>query len=239
MDTDLLTFPSAQGLGETGLWQLIRSADPVVQAVVLVLLLASVLCWAIIFDKGFRLWRLRRKAEVFERTFWAGSSLDELYRRFVKRPDHPMALLFVNAMTEWREVVRAGDPESRKRLLERIARVVEVSAEREVEALERSLPWLATIGSVAPFVGLFGTVWGIMNSFQAIAVTRNTTLAVVAPGIAEALFATAIGLLAAIPAVVAYNKLSHALDAYAARLGAFGDELVILFGRELDALEAS
>ena len=239
MEAEIATQTALDPMNGRGLLQMALAADPVVKVVLLVLIGASVLCWAIIIDKGFRLWRLNRKADAFERSFWSGPSLKSLFERFSGRADHPMCLLFLNVMTEWREAPTRLAPEGRRQLLERLKRVVELTVDREMEALERHLPWLATIGSTAPFVGLFGTVWGIMNSFQAIAVTRNTTLAVVAPGIAEALFATAIGLLAAIPAVVAYNRLSHALDAYAGRLAAFGEELVILLARELDELEAA
>lgn len=222
-----------------GILELVLQADPVVQGVMLVLLLASVWCWAVILDKGVRLARLRRKADRFESTFWSGTSLDELYRRLAKRPDHPMALVFTNAMAEWKEAPASLDPDVQRNLLDRVGRVMELTIDRELSALGRSLQSLATIGSTAPFVGLFGTVWGIMNSFQSIAATRNTTLAVVAPGIAEALLATAMGLAAAIPAVVAYNKLADALDRYEARLSSFADELSVVLGREVDSLRVA
>ncbi len=240
MERDVIT---GAGLGDatagTGLLELVLDADPVVKLVMLLLLLASVWCWAVIIDKTVRLGRLRRKAALFERVFWSGASLDELYRRLAKRPDHPMALIFTNAMAEWKEAPRNLDAEGQRNLIERVTRVMELTLQREMAALERSLPSLATIGATAPFVGLFGTVWGIMNSFQSIALTKNTTLAVVAPGIAEALFATAMGLLAAIPAVVAYNKLSEMLDSYAERLGSFSDEFGVVLGRELDTLRVA
>lgn len=222
-----------------GIMDLILQADPVVQTVMLVLLAASIWCWAVILEKGIRLARLGRKADRFEAGFWSGTSLDELYRRLAKRPDHPMALVFANAMAEWKDAPTTLDPELQRNLLERVSRVMELTIDRELSALGRSLQSLATIGSTAPFVGLFGTVWGIMNSFQSIAVTKNTTLAVVAPGIAEALFATAMGLAAAIPAVVAYNKLADALDRYEARLSTFADELAVVLGREADGLRAA
>jgi biopolymer transport protein TolQ len=144
--------------------------------------------------------RLKGRTNAFEKAFWSGVSLDELYRRLAKRADHPMALMFATAMEEWREAPRSVEASYNRGLIGRIGRVMELTMDREVDTLERHLPSLATIGSTAPFIGLFGTVWGIMNSFQSIALTKNTTLAVVAPGIAEALFATALGLLAAIPA---------------------------------------
>ncbi len=222
-----------------GVWSMIVSADPVVQGVLVLLLLASIWCWAVILDRGLRLVRINRKASRFEQDFWSVPNLQDLYRRLVQRPDHPMALMFVNAMAEWQEAPKSADPEAQRNLLERIGRVARLTLERELEALERGIPSLATIGSTAPFVGLFGTVWGIMNSFQSIAQSQDTSLAVVAPGIAEALFATAMGLLAAIPAVVAYNRLSRMVEAYAARLEAMADELVVVLGREFDLARAA
>jgi biopolymer transport protein TolQ len=217
-----------------GLWSLVMQADPVVKVVLALLVLASIWSWTVIFDKTFRLGRLRRKTRGFERAFWSGAALDDLYRRLGRDADHPMALLFAAAMEEWRDSPRPP-PGAARALLERINKVMSLSLERELEALERHLNSLATIGSTAPFVGLFGTVWGIMNSFQSIALTRNTTLAVVAPGIAEALLATALGLIAAIPAVVAYNKLSGDLDRYANRVTNFADEFTVVLSRELES----
>jgi biopolymer transport protein TolQ len=217
-----------------GLWSLVMQADPVVKFVLAVLVLASIWSWTVIFDKTFRLARLRRKTRGFERAFWSGAALDDLYRRLGREADHPMALLFAAAMEEWRDSPRPP-PGAARALLERINKVMALTLERELEALERHLNSLATIGSTAPFVGLFGTVWGIMNSFQSIALTRNTTLAVVAPGIAEALLATALGLIAAIPAVVAYNKLSGDLDRYGNRVTNFADEFTVVLSRELES----
>lgn len=229
---------SAAGLADAAagpnLWELFLQADLVVKSVIGLLLVASLWCWAVIIDKSFRLFRLKGRANAFEKAFWSGSPLDELYRRLAKRADHPMALMFATAMEEWRESPKSVEVSFNRGLVGRINRVMELTMDREVEALERHLPSLATIGSTAPFVGLFGTVWGIMNSFQSIALTKNTTLAVVAPGIAEALFATALGLLAAIPAVIAYNKLSGDVDRYANRLSSFSDEFAVVLSRELD-----
>jgi biopolymer transport protein TolQ len=222
-----------------GLWGLFLQADIVVKAVMVLLLIASLWCWAVIFDKAFRLWRLKRQANGFEKSFWSGAPLDELYRRLAKRADHPMALMFATAMEEWRESPKSVDVSFNRGLVGRISRVMELTMDREVETLERHLPSLATIGATAPFVGLLGTVWGIMNSFQSIAVTKNTTLAVVAPGIAEALMATALGLLAAIPAVVAYNKLAGEVERYANRLSSFSDEFAVVLSRELDAAKVA
>jgi biopolymer transport protein TolQ len=217
-----------------GLWSLVTQADPVVKVVLAILLLASIWSWTVIFDKTFRIGRLRRKARAFERAFWSGAPLDELYRRLGREADHPMAMLFAAAMEEWRDSPRPPASSGARALLERIGKVMMLTLERELEVLERYLSSLATIGSTAPFVGLFGTVWGIMNSFQSIAMTKNTTLAVVAPGIAEALLATALGLIAAIPAVVAYNKLSGDLDRYANRVTSFADEFTVVLSRELE-----
>jgi biopolymer transport protein TolQ len=221
-----------------GLWALVAQADPVVKGVLLLLVLASIWSWTVIFDKAFRLSRLRRKAQAFERAFWSGAPLDDLYRRLGRSADHPMAMLFSSAMEEWRDAPRLSAGSGRV-LLERIEKVMALALDREIELLSRHLSSLATIGATAPFVGLFGTVWGIMNSFQSIALTKNTTLAVVAPGIAEALLATALGLVAAIPAVIAYNKLSGDVDRYANRVSNFADEFTVVLSRELDGPRSS
>jgi biopolymer transport protein TolQ len=203
--------------------------------VLLILVMASIWSWTVIFDKTFRFGRLRRKARAFERAFWSGAPLDDLYRRLGREADHPMAMLFAAAMEEWRDAPRPAPGPASRHLMERVGKVMSLTLEREVELLERYLGSLATIGATAPFVGLFGTVWGIMNSFQSIAMTKNTTIAVVAPGIAEALLATALGLVAAIPAVVAYNKLSADLDRYGNRVSNFGEEFSVVLSRELDS----
>ena len=181
-----------------------------------------------IFDKVLRLRRLQQAAASFEDTFWSGGSLDDLYDRVGKRPVDPMSAVFAAAMREWRRSAAKGllgTPGMRSSLQQRIERVMNVTVGREMDRVERFMSFLATVGSTAPFVGLFGTVWGIMNSFQAIAASKNTSLAVVAPGIAEALFATALGLVAAIPAVVAYNKLATDFGRYAGRLEGFADRV--------------
>ncbi len=218
-------------------WSLFVEADIIVKAVIVVLVVASLWSWAIIFDKVLRFSRMRRLAEQFERDFWASDSLEGLYKGLSNRADHPMTRLFASAMEEWESFSSRGALLSATRLdglQRRIAHVMDGTLNRELDKLERYLGFLATVGSTAPFVGLFGTVWGIMNSFRSIALSKDTSLAVVAPGIAEALFATALGLVAAIPAVVAYNKLSGDLDRYATRLEAFGTEFRALMGRELE-----
>jgi biopolymer transport protein TolQ len=218
-----------------GIWSLIAEADPVVKVVLLVLVLASLWSWTIIFDKVLRFARVRRRSRMFERAFWSGAALDDLYMQMGPTADHPMAMLFAAGMEEWRDAPKSGADLEHSRLLQRIGKIMNLTLEREVETLERYLSSLATIGATAPFVGLFGTVWGIMNSFQSIALTKNTTLAVVAPGIAEALLATALGLIAAIPAVVAYNKLSGDLNRFANRASNFADEFAVVLSRELES----
>ena len=219
------------------LWGLFLQADIIVKAVIVVLLIASLWSWAIIFDKVIRYARVRRLAVEFEQAFWSGGSLEQLYDDLAGQRSHPMIVLFASAMDEWRRFTNRGTRLSADRvdgLQRRISYAMDAALNRELDQLERYLGFLATVGSTAPFVGLFGTVWGIMNSFQSIAASKDTSLAVVAPGIAEALFATALGLVAAIPAVVAYNKLSSDLDRYAGRLESFGTEFRALLGRQLE-----
>ncbi|MBL27075.1 MAG: protein TolQ [Rhodospirillaceae bacterium] len=223
--------------GDLSVWALIEQADIIVKIVMAILILASIWCWAIIFEKSMRLRRLKNEAERFEESFWSGGALDDLYDRIGSRPSHPMELIFSVAMREWNLATSRGrsprEEDGRTGLQQRIDRVMRVAMNREIETIEKHMGFLATVGSTAPFVGLFGTVWGIMNSFQSIALTKNTSLAVVAPGIAEALLATALGLIAAIPAVVAYNKLTNDLSRYASRLEIFADEFSTLMSRQL------
>jgi biopolymer transport protein TolQ len=208
-------------------------ADIVVKVVMLALLLASVWVWAIVFEKFTALRRINKAANSFEDRFWSGGSLDELYDEEGAKPTHPMAAVFGAAMGEWRRSLRvAGADVARSGVKDRVDRAMTVTVNREMERLERWMIFLASVGSTAPFIGLFGTVWGIMHSFSAIAAMHNTNLAVVAPGIAEALFATAIGLVAAIPAVLMYNKLSTDLSRYAARLEGFGTEFGAILSRQ-------
>jgi biopolymer transport protein TolQ len=216
---------------------LFMQADTIVKIVMLLLLLASFWSWAVIFDKFTKLRRLRRDADSFEEAFWSGGALDDLYDRIGNRPEDPMSSIFAAAMREWRRSMAKGivaTTATRMTLQERIERVMQVTASREIARIERYMPFLATVGSTSPFVGLFGTVWGIMNSFQSIAAAKNTSLAVVAPGIAESLFATALGLVAAIPAVIFYNKFSTDFGRYAGRLEAFGAEFASILSRQLD-----
>ena len=219
------------------MFDLFLQSDSIVKLVMLILLIASFWSWAVIFDKVLRLRRLQQAASSFEDTFWSGGSLDDLYDRVGQRPVDPMSAVFAAAMREWRRSAAKGllgTPGMRLSLQQRIERVMNVTVGREMDRVERFMSFLATVGSTAPFVGLFGTVWGIMNSFQAIAASKNTSLAVVAPGIAEALFATALGLVAAIPAVVAYNKLATDFGRYASRLEGFATEFSAILSRQLD-----
>jgi len=219
------------------MFDLFLQSDSIVKLVLLILLAASFWSWAVIFDKVLRLRRLQQAASSFEDTFWSGGSLDDLYDRVGQRPIDPMSAVFAAAMREWRRSAAKGllgTPGMRSSLQQRIERVMNVTVGREMDRVERFMSFLATVGSTAPFIGLFGTVWGIMNSFQAIAASKNTSLAVVAPGIAEALFATALGLVAAIPAVVAYNKLATDFGRYASRLEGFATEFSAILSRQLD-----
>jgi biopolymer transport protein TolQ len=189
--------------------------------------------WAIVFEKLTTVRRVNREAAGFEDRFWSGGSLDELYDSEGAKPRHPLAAVFGAAMGEWKRSAKVvGADMSRGSVRDRVDRAVAVTVQREMDRLERWMVFLASVGSTAPFIGLFGTVWGIMHSFSAIAVSRNTNLSVVAPGIAEALFATAIGLVAAIPAVLAYNKLSSDLARFAGRLEGFGAEFGAILSRQ-------
>jgi len=218
------------------IWGLFLEADIVVKLVLLLLVAASFWTWAVIFEKIIRMRRLRGYAERFEEAFWSGGSLDELYEDIDREPQDPMSSIFVSAMREWhRSADRVvGSAETKASLQQRIERVMQIALGREMERLERHMIFLASVGSSAPFIGLFGTVWGIMNSFTSIAAAENTSLVVVAPGIAEALFATALGLVAAIPAVIGFNKLSGDLGRYAGRLEAFAGEFGAIMSRQLD-----
>jgi biopolymer transport protein TolQ len=215
------------------LFTLFWHAAWIVKAVMIGLLIASVWVWAIAIDKTVLYARTRRAMDRFEQAFWSGESLEELYRSLASKANHSMAALFVAAMREWKRSFE-GSPRSFAGLQMRIEKVMEVTIAREVERLERRLLVLATVGSAGPFIGLFGTVWGIMTSFQSIAASKNTSLAVVAPGIAEALFATAIGLVAAIPATIFYNKFASEVNKQAQRLEGFADEFAAILSRQID-----
>ncbi len=215
-------------------WQ----AHFVVKLVMIGLIVASVWCWAIIFDKLMLFARTRRQLDRFENVFWSGQSLERLYEQVSERESRGMGAIFVSAMKEWKRTYESG-AKSLHGLSSRIDRVMDVTVAREVDRLERRLLVLATVGSAAPFIGLFGTVWGIMTSFQAIAASKNTNLAVVAPGIAEALLATALGLLAAIPAVMFYNKFASQVTRMTVRMEGFADEFAAILSRQIDERSAA
>ncbi len=223
----------AAPIAEVSIWSMFLHASIVVQAVMIGLLGASVWCWTIIVDKTLLFRRTRKAMEQFEETFWSGRSLEELYTALSERPTTGMASLFVAAMREWKRSFQTAHA-SFVGLQARIEKVLDVSIAREVEKLESNLLVLATVASAGPFVGLFGTVWGIMTSFRSIAASKNTSLAVVAPGIAEALFATAIGLFAAIPALIAYNKMQGDVAKAQARLESYADEFSAILSRQID-----
>ena len=223
METEIAT--QVVGLGgstDFSLGQLFLRADFVVKTVIIILLLASIYSWALIFEK----YRLFKKIELssssFEDKFWKAKSAENFYNNLSNKNKDPLTAIFQSAMAE---LIKT---KSKSTLVQstRVTRVLEISLDREIRTIEKNFTFLATVGSTAPFIGLFGTVWGIMNSFQSIAISRNTSLAIVAPGIAEALFATALGLLAAIPAVVAYNKFSSDSKKYVVRIENFSKRFI-------------
>ena len=230
---DLL--PGAGPATEVSLWGMFWSAHIVVKIVMIGLLVASVWCWAIIVNKTLLIARTQKSMERFEQVFWSGSSLEELFSTLsgASRQPRGMAALFVAAMREWKRSFQSASG-AFMGLQARIEKVLDVSIAREVEKLESQLLVLASVASAGPFVGLFGTVWGIMTSFRSIAASKNTSLAVVAPGIAEALFATAIGLFAAIPALIFYNILQGKVARCQARLESFADEFSSILSRQID-----
>jgi len=219
---------------ETTLLSMFWTAHPVVKLVMLGLLAASFWCWTIIVNKTLLFRRFRSEMDSFEQTFWSGQSLEELYASLSQQANTGAAALFVSAMREWKRSFQ-NQTASFRGLHARLDKVLDVSIAREVERLESNLLFLATVASAGPFVGLFGTVWGIMTSFRSIAASKNTSLAVVAPGIAEALLATAIGLFAAIPALIAYNKLQGDVAKGQARMESFADEFSAILSRQIDA----
>ena len=221
---------------DLSIWGLFLAADLVVKAVMLLLVMASIWSWAIIFEKLKSIRREYSFADDFEDDFWSGGALDTLYDNLGAEPQGVMPRVFSSAMREWRRASgrSVNGQNGVHSLSQRIERTMSVTISRELAQLEKGMTFLASVGSVAPFVRLFGTVWGIMNSFQSIAQSKNTSLAVVAPGIAEALFATALGLAAAIPAVVAYNRFSSQIENLASRLETFSGEFSTLLSRQLD-----
>jgi len=241
---------------ELSIWALFSQAGFVVKIIMIVLVMASVWSWAIIFEKIVLIQFIRKSINQFESQFWSGMSLNELFessmakasvltekkkkiRTFIE-PLNPIMNVFVSAMREWKRAVSIKDnPLTSVGLQARLDRVMAVCIDRDMEHIERRMTFLASTGSVAPFVGLFGTVWGIMGAFQNIGMTHNTSLSVVAPGIAEALLATAFGLVAAIPAVLAYNKLASDFNRIARRLEGFSNELSTILSRQMDIVRGA
>jgi len=213
------------GLGgstDFSLTQLFLRADFVVKSVIIILIAASVYSWALIFEKYRLFKKIEKSTSNFEDKFWKSKSAENFYNNLTNRDKDPLANIFQSAMAE---LIKT---KSRSSLVQsaRVGRILEISGDKEIKLIEKHFIFLATVGSTAPFIGLFGTVWGIMNSFQSIAISRNTSLAIVAPGIAEALFATALGLLAAIPAVIAYNKFTSDSRKYSGRIENFSKRFI-------------
>ena len=205
------------GSTDFSLAQLFLRADFIVKAVIIILILSSVYSWALIFEKYKLFKKIDKSTTSFEEKFWKSKSAESFYNSLTNRDKDPVANIFQTAMAE----LMKTKSKSSSVQSARVSRTIEISADKEIKLIEKHFTFLATVGSTAPFIGLFGTVWGIMNSFQSIAISRNTSLAIVAPGIAEALFATALGLLAAIPAVIAYNKFNSDSKNYSARIENF------------------
>jgi len=222
------------GVEQITVWSLFLEADPVVKGVMLILAVASIWSWAIAVDKWLQFGDLDAQARKFEREFWSGRSMEDVDDRGSDKPRDALSRVFAAASREFREARRAGlTGDAGQQLLDRVDRLMQAQISREMSRASRNLGVLATVGASAPFIGLFGTVWGIMNAFTNIAAQQQTNLAVVAPGIAEALFATALGLVAAIPAVIFYNKFAGDLDRFADRLETFSDEVAARMSRRL------
>jgi biopolymer transport protein TolQ len=222
------------GAHDLTIWSLFLEADPVVKGVMLILGVASIWCWAVAVDKWLQFGDLESHARKFERDFWSGRTADDMDERGSDRPRDALARVYAAAAREWREARRTGlTGEAAQLVLARVDRLMQAQVSREMGRASRNLGVLATVGASAPFIGLFGTVWGIMNAFVSINQQQQTNLAVVAPGIAEALFATALGLVAAIPAVIFYNKFTGDLDRFGDRLDTFSDEVAARLSRRL------
>jgi len=202
------------------IWKLFIRADIIVKSVIIILIASSIYSWAVIIEKIKLFKKINLTTEEFESKFWKSKSAETFYNNLPTNIDDPMANVFKNSMQVLLKSKRSSN------LNEKMSRMLEINIEQQMTKIEKSYTFLATVGSTAPFIGLFGTVWGIMNSFQSIAISRNTSLAIVAPGIAEALFATALGLLAAIPAVVAYNKFNNDSKKYSQKLENFSKRLL-------------
>ena len=219
------------------LLSLFLKADLVVKSVIIILIAASIYSWAVIVEKLVKMKKLKQLENEFDEIFWSGNSFEDLFETFNYNQSDPKSKIFCSAISEWKKTNKMRDSAKSSNvnsLKERMNRSMQVTFNKESEVIEKNLTFLATAGSTAPFIGLFGTLWGIMNSFQSIAIAQNTNLAVVDPGIAEALFATALGLFVAIPAVVAYNKITSDLSKYFISLESFIDEFTTIFSRQLE-----
>ncbi len=238
MDTETLTNVATTAAEQMSMWDLVWASDMVTKVVMIGLIAASVWSWAIIIEKMGTLRQVKQFTKSFEEKFWSGGSLDRLYESIGNRPRDPMSAMFVAAMKEWKRTNILKSKTDRGirgvSLQQRIEKAMMVSMDKELDELDTRMGFLASTGSVAPLVGLFGTVWGIINSFNAIAATQSNSLSAMAPGIAEALFTTAFGLIAAIPAVVAYNKISSDIDRFAKKLENFMAEFSSILSREID-----
>ena len=221
---------------DVSIWGLVLQADIVVRLVMFILLLLSIISWSIIFEKYTRLKKLNRKAESFENEFWSGMNIEKIQKNVGNNSSHPMEAIFLSGMKELNNspVSKNLSAVDNQIIGNRIEKRMLTTLNKEVEVLEKNISFLATTGSAAPFIGLFGTVWGIMNSFQSIATAKNTSLTIVAPGIAEALLATAMGLLAAIPAVIAYNRIAADMNRYSGRLEIFLNDFSSILSRHIN-----
>ena len=220
---------------DISIWGLVLQADLVVRIVMLLLLLLSIFSWAIIFEKITKIKSLNKLASTFENTFWSGIKIEKIKDDIGINPTHPMEAIFLAGIKEWDLNNKNKSPNllDIQVLEQRLERTMLSTLYKEMEIIEKNINFLATTGSAAPFIGLFGTVWGIMNSFQSIATAKNTSLAIVAPGIAEALLATALGLLAAIPAVIFFNKISNDSIRYSNRLEIFLNDFTTILSRQV------
>lgn len=219
------------------IYDMFAESDIFMKLLILGLIFASVWSWAIIFDKSMKFKRLHERMKAFEEKFWSGGSLENLFTAFQKKPTDPLSAIFVAAMKEWKRAFTDKRRASTLNLAERTEKIMHITIDKQIEKLETKMTFLATTGSVAPLLGLFGTIWGVMDSFAAIGATQSTNIAAVAPGIAEALLTTAVGLIAAIPALIAYNKFSHDIDHMAAKMETFSDEFTAILSRQLEMQE--
>jgi len=237
MESIVTTGDISSAVVDFSLLSLFLKADLVVKSVIIILIAASIYSWAVILEKLVKMKKLKQLENEFDEIFWSGNSFEDLFETFNYNQNDPKSKIFCSAISEWKKSNKKSDKtisSNVNSLKERMNRSMQVTFNKESEVIEKNLTFLATAGSTAPFIGLFGTVWGIMNSFQSIAIAQNTNLAVVAPGIAEALFATALGLFVAIPAVVAYNKITSDLSKYFLSLESFIDEFTTIFFRQLE-----